>query len=120
DGSQLQIDNVLGAQRFRGGLLALSSNIGHYDRERFTVIPEVGLNVGYELSEHCRLTVGYNFLYWSSVVRPGDQIDRNVDVTLIPNFIASDLPTGQRRPAPLLQKTDFWAQGLSVGVEIKW
>jgi hypothetical protein len=120
DGNQLQIDNVLGPQRFVGGLLALDTNSGHRDRERFAAVPEVGLNVGYRVTDNLRLTLGYNFLYWSNVVRPADQIDRNLDVTRIPNFVTKDMPTGLIRPAPLFQSTDFWAQGLSVGVEVRW
>jgi hypothetical protein len=120
DGSQVQTDNVLGTRSFQGGLLALPTNIGNFTRNRFTVVPEVGLNVGYQLTEHMRFVVGYSFLYWSSVVRPGGQIDRNLDATNIPNFITADLPTGQRRPAALLQATDFWAQGINFGLEIRY
>src|SRR5262249_48125958 len=32
---------------FRGGLLALNSNIGRFTQDRFAVLPELGLNVGY-------------------------------------------------------------------------
>jgi hypothetical protein len=120
NGSQLLIDNQLGPQRFQGGLLALPTNIGRQSRERFAVVPEIGLKAGYQVTKCLRLTLGYDFLWWSSVVRPGEQIDRGIDSTRIPNFITNDQPTGQRRPAPLFQATDFWAQGLSVGLEIRF
>src|SRR5262249_43914626 len=58
-----------------GGLLALPTNSGRFERSEFTVVPEVGLNVGLQVTNHLRAYVGYNFLYWSSVARPGDQID---------------------------------------------
>ncbi len=103
-----------------GGALALSTNSGRFTRDRFSVVPEFGATLGYDVTDWWRLTVGYNFLYLSSVVRPGDQIDRVVDVTNIPNFQSGVRPTGLARPAPTLRDTDFWAQGVSFGMEFRW
>ncbi len=119
-GNQAQIDNVLGTRTFSGGLLALSTNSGHFRTDRFAVLPEFGLKVGYQFTDHLRLTLGYDVLYWSSVVRPGGQIDRNLDTTLIPNFRTADVPTGQAHPMVLMRETDFWAQGLTVGLEFRY
>jgi len=72
------------------------------------------------VTDWCRLSVGYNFLYCSSVLRPGNQIDRVLDETLIPNFGTGVAPAGQSRPAPILRGSDFWAQGLNFGVEFRF
>jgi hypothetical protein len=122
DGSQVFVGPDGRTQRFTGGLLALPSNIGTYQRGSFTVVPEITLNVGYQVTDHFRAFVGYNFLYWSSVVRPGQQIDRVLDETLIPNFniINPVPPAGQNRPAMPFEKSDFWAQGLNVGFELRY
>jgi hypothetical protein len=107
-----------------GGLLALPSNIGSYRHDSFSVVPEVGLNVGYQMTDHFKAFVGYNFLYWSNVVRPGDQIDRVIDVNNIPRFV--NVPPGTipavfpPRPAAQISETDFWAQGITLGVEYRW
>jgi hypothetical protein len=104
-----------------GGLLALPTNIGHFSRDRVSVVPEVGVNLGYQLTDHLRAYVGYNFLYWDRVVRPGAQIDRMLDVTQIPNFpVPGAVPTGQSRPLVPFKETDFWAQGLTFGLEFRW
>jgi hypothetical protein len=108
---------------FQGGLLALSTNIGRFERDRFSVIPELNLNVGYDVTEHIRLSMGYTFLYWSDVVRPGDQIDRVVDFTKVPSF--QPLPAGfpaapQNRPAVLFRENDFYAHGLNFSVLFKF
>jgi hypothetical protein len=58
---------------------------------------------------------GYTFLYWSSVVRAGDQID----LTVNPNLL-SDTPGGPARPSFAFHETGIWAQGLSLGVELAW
>jgi hypothetical protein len=104
-----------------GGLLALNSNIGRFARDRFAVVPELTLTAGYFLTENVQVTLGYNFLYWSSVVRPGDQIDRNLDVTRIPNFtLRTPVPAVPgapgAHPGVLFKDTDYWLQGLTVGL----
>jgi hypothetical protein len=102
----------------RGGLLALSSNSGNFDVNRFAVVPELGLKLGYQITPHLRATVGYEFLYWSNVVRPGDQIDTRVNPNLLPPPI---LPlAGPARPAPQLATTDLWLQGVSFGFEFRY
>src|SRR5438309_1388204 len=44
-----------------GGLLAQPTNIGHYSADRFAVVPELGLKLGYQVTAHMRLTAGYTF-----------------------------------------------------------
>jgi hypothetical protein len=117
-----------------GGLLALpGANIGRFTQDRFGVVPELGLTLGYQLTDAIKLTAGYNLIYWSSVLRPGDQIDRRLDITKIPDFLDRDAAgnfidpnTGQivkpvpGAPRPLLRETDFWAQGFTLGIEFRY
>jgi hypothetical protein len=105
-----------------GGLYALNSNIGTYSRDRFAVVPELGVTLGWFLTDHVQFTMGYNVMYWSNVVRPGDQIDRNLDVNRIPNFVVTPKPADVpgAHPEVLFKDTDFWAQGLSFGVRFTW
>ena len=101
----------------RGGLLALSSNIGTYNHNAFSVIPEVNLNLGYQITDHIRIFGGYSFLYWSNVVRSSDQINLAVNPTLLPNngpLAGAPSPVFQRR------ETDFWAHGFNVGIQMNW
>ncbi|MBX9582154.1 MAG: BBP7 family outer membrane beta-barrel protein, partial [Gemmataceae bacterium] len=122
-GSQLQGFPDGRVAQFQGGLLAQpGANIGTFGRDRFAVLPEVGVNVGYHVTNHCRVFVGYNFLYLSSVLRPANVIDPVVDAARVPNFLpggAAPLP-GTPRPAPQLNGTDFFAQGVSFGVQWTW
>ena len=104
---------------FNSGLLALSSNSGTFSRDRFAVVPEGTLKVGYQINNNLRAFVGYNFLYVSSVVRPGDQIDRVLNTNLIPPF-TPNAPAGPPRPLVPFKATDFWAQGLTFGVEWRY
>ena len=102
-----------------GGALALPSNIGHFTRSRVAVIPEVGATIGYYATDWMRVSVGYNFLYWSDVVRPGDQIDRNINTNQVPNFGVTPFNTNPP-PQRLFRSTDYWAQGLTFGVELNY
>jgi hypothetical protein len=99
-----------------GGLLALPSNIGRHTRDIFGVVPEVGLNVGYQVCNHVRVFAGYNFLYWNSVVRPGNEVDRMISTGMIPPPISG----GPMRPAFAFRGSEFWAQGATFGVEFRY
>ena len=103
-----------------GGLLAQGTNIGRYSKDQFAVLPEFGIKLGYDLTDHLRLYAGYNVLYLSSVVRAGDQIDNRVNGTQIPRFGGQTgvIAAGESRtPAVLFKTTDFWAQGANFGLE---
>jgi hypothetical protein len=100
-------------QNFVGGLLALPTNIGNYHRDSFAVIPEVGVSVGYQVTSHLRAKLGYSFLYWSSVARPGNEVNRLVNPTQLP----PNTLVGVAQPTFLFKSTDFWAQGINAGLE---
>jgi hypothetical protein len=103
-----------------GGLLATPTNIGEFQRDRFSVVPEVFVSLGYQLTPNLRVFAGYNFLYWTNVIRPGSEVDRVVDLAFVPNTGLNVLPTGLNRPAPQFRDVDFWAQGLSLGIDLRW
>ena len=84
------------------------------------MIPEIGLNVGFELFHHVRIYGGYNYMYWSDVVRPGDQLDRSINKAQLPSSLSFGPVTPPLRPATTLQATEFWAQGFNVGVAIRY
>ncbi len=104
---------------YPGGLLAAGPNLGTFRRDRFSVVPEVTFQVGYWLAPALQVYVGYNFMYWTSVWRPGDQIDRVVDLTFVPNAPAVP-PSGQFRPQPLFRESDLLVTGLQFGLEWRW
>ncbi len=97
-----------------GGLLTAPTNIGYHRDDQFTLIPQLGLELGYRLNCRLRAYVGYNLLYWAHVQRSADQIDTVVDPRNLPPPQAG----GTLHPAPQLNGNDFWAQGLNLGVEV--
>ncbi len=103
---------------FPSGILAQRTNIGRYKRNTFAVVPEVGVTLGYQLTPRLRLTLGYTLVYLSNVVRAGDQIDRDLNPNLFPP--EADPFSGPLRPEFAFRETDFWAQGFSVGGDLRW
>jgi hypothetical protein len=102
-----------------GGLLALSSNMGAASRNVFDVVPEIGLNVGYDITPRLRVFAGYSILYWGNVLRPGEQIDRQLDVNLIPNFPAAPAATSYH-PIKSDDEQSVWLQTFSFGISFRW
>lgn len=103
-----------------GGILALPSNIGNRTTNSFAVAPSIELKVGYLVTQNLRVHVGYNFIYLSQVLRPGQQIDRFVDPRQVPTFDQFDADFVAQRPRQPLAGSDFWAQGLEFGFELRY
>ncbi|MCI0700970.1 MAG: BBP7 family outer membrane beta-barrel protein [Planctomycetia bacterium] len=119
DGFQVRQRPGVPPMRFTGGLLAVGPNLGRFTSDHFSVVPEFTLNVGYWVTPRLRMFAGYNFLFWSNVIRPGDQIDRTIDLTFVPNAPVVP-PSGQNRPRPLFKQSDLSINGVQVGLEWRW
>jgi hypothetical protein len=105
------------AQTAVGGLFALPSNIGRFEADQFGVVPQGQARLGWQPVRWVRGWVGYDFLYWSQVLRPGSQVDLRVNPAQVPTDPGF---TGARSSPPAAQfnRTDFWAQGLLFGAEL--
>ncbi len=105
----------------QGGLYAQPTNIGRVEQARFTYLPTVDLKFGWCLTSRLVATIGYNGTYWSSVARPGDQINQAITVSQVPS-LATFGPTLAPNVFPQhhVVATDFWAQGLTAGLEIRF
>jgi hypothetical protein len=120
DGGSLLIKPTLAQTVAPGGIFALPSNIGGYSRDVFTVVPEVGINLGLRFTERLSGYVGYNFLYIGNVARPGNQIDRAVNVNNVPTDNLFGTPGGPARPAFNFQGSDYWAHGINIGLNFQY
>jgi hypothetical protein len=100
------------------GVFAQPSNEGHNAGNHFAYVPEGKVKVGYDLTPWLTLTVGYDILYYSNVVRPTDQIDRNIPKGQ--TFQQASPTISSTSPAKYFNTTDFYAQGLSVGLNARF
>ena len=93
-----------------GGFLAQSTNIGTFEQDDFAVIPELSATIGFNITERLKATAGYTFIYWSRVARASEQIDRDLNLPAVPG-------PNTLRPQFAFATTDFWAQGVNLGLE---
>jgi hypothetical protein len=90
---------------FSGGNFA-TQQIGRYWTDRFALAPQAQLKIGYQITPWMRAEVGYDFLFLSSVARPGNQIDNTFD--------------GVSHPSVPLTGSSYWAQGLNLGLQFRF
>jgi len=109
-------------QTFAGGYFAHPSNIGRNTRTVFAVVPEVGLNVGFQITPSVSVQAGYTLLYASDVVRPGDQVDRRINTSQSVSWVGEPPATlvGPASPSAGFQASSFWAQAVSLGLSVRF
>jgi hypothetical protein len=91
-----------------GGLFSGPNNLGDHSNNQFTLVSELGVTVRYQWGRYVTTSLGYTLLHASNVVRPGEEIDRA-------------RTTSGTRPTFLgFQSTDFWAQGVNVGLLLQY
>lgn len=98
--------------QFPEGFLALSTNIGNHRRTVFSVVPEIGFSLGIKPIEGLRVFMGYSFMYWNKVVRPGRQVNLNLN----PNLFPPPIGGGPAEPSFSFHNSDFWKQTLNFGI----
>ena len=100
---------------FGSGTFALNTNTGRYERDVTAVIPEAQFTFTFLWRENVSLNLGYAFSYWSDVVTATDSIDRNVNSSQF-----QDNPLfGSGDPQFTLRDTDFWVQGMTIGITLE-
>lgn len=99
-----------------GGLLTQTSNLGTHRDGYVSSACELGLKLRRRLTTNTSLMLGYSWFLLSHVERAGEQIDLGVNVTQIPpgNLV------GAARPAFPGEKSSFWTQGLTFGLEARF
>jgi hypothetical protein len=103
-----------------GGLLALpGTNIGHFVRSEGQLVPELNLNLAYEINDRMRFHIGYSFLYMDNVWRASDRIDTTINPAFVPNnpTPGSTVPA---RPTPLELRTEYYLHGFNAGLEFRF
>ena len=117
DGSTAITNSNGATTNYVGGLLTQPSNIGRYELNKFATVTEVGLKAGVQVTENLRVYAGYNFLYWSDVVRTGGVIDLRVNASQIPPRLNQ---TGALYPRFEPKYTDYWAHGIVIGAQFRY
>ena len=85
-----------------GGFYTNPNNIGTFDSCGFSVVPQVEFKLGYDVTRNLRVTIGYDAMYWTNVLRPGNQIS---------NVIGA---------GPLNNGSNVWVNGFNAGLQYRW
>jgi hypothetical protein len=126
-------------ETLKGGIFAQKTNIGTYHRQAFAAVLDANIQANLKVLRYFELNAGYSFLWISALARPGKQIDRKINPTLTALADASRetvgtqlAPTpfgmpgpaqpkqGAKRPEFSLKNSDFWIQGLTVGMTARF
>lgn len=102
-----------------GGILALPSNSGTFTSTDFSFVSEGNIALSCQLNSHMRIFSGFNFIYWTNVLRPGDATTNAVDkrqIPIDPSYTANVTYNGPNPPS--LVHRDFFTRGLFFGFEI--
>ncbi len=118
-GVQHRVQPGQARETFNGGLLAAGPNLGRFVNERISVVPEGNASIGWNITTRLKAYVGYNVVVWTNVARPGDQIDRTVDLRFVPNA-PQLVPTNVERPSVPFIRADFLVHGLQFGMQGRW
>ncbi len=109
-----------GAGSVVGGVLANAGNIGVHTHDRFTVIPEFGGNLGIAVTKYMTLYTGVSAMYFSDIVRPGDQVNpvvSSASIPFSPNYGTVGAP---RSPNFVLRETSHWLGGVNFGFRLQY
>lgn len=101
------------------GLYAQPGNAGVHSRTKFAVLPEVTLNLNYNLGNNAAIFVGYNVLWLNNVVRVGGAIDTNVNDANI-RYIANPTAGNAAGPAVIFRDETFWLHGINLGLRLEY
>ena len=94
------------------GLLALPSNIGVYERDEFSIVPELNVGVAYNITSSLSASIGYSVVYWSDIYYASQVIDTTINPTQVTGGLVGT-------NAPVFSWADsksFWTQGLNFGL----
>ncbi len=123
--------NIAGATRFVDagierivpfGAFALEPNSGNFSSREFAYVPEGNFKIGYQWTQRLSTYIGYDILYISKVVRPGDQVNPVINPTLLPiaQVFNPQFPFGPPQPSLLFDKSDFFLHGFQFGMSFRY
>jgi hypothetical protein len=115
-GSRTNTINGVSAAPTDGFVYALPTNSGMQNQSAFSAIPELQCRLGYDVTRHIQLYAGYDYFYWSNVLRPGNAVDSVINTS---QRNGQSL-VGAPRPEPIMSPSGIWAQGMTFGVELKY
>jgi hypothetical protein len=112
------LTNAAGVTTYQSGGLFVPPGLSQIDRGEVGFMSEINVRVAYRITQRWVASAGYTFLYWGNVIRPGSQVNPAIDPRTVPQSLSFNPAV---TPAPFqLHATDYWAQGLTFGLEYRY
>ena len=102
-----------------GGFYANLAATGERSENRFAVLPEGSLQLGYQMTSWLNVFGGYQVMYLSSVARPGDQVDRNINVNNLPT-VPTYTSRGLTKTVAGVNESDLFIHGFTFGLTLTY
>lgn len=96
------------------GLLARNTNGRPFEDDTFVILPEVAINMAYQLRPGLDFNVGYNYMMLPKVAQAGQQINDNLAVNL------SDPLVGRLDPQLNFDERKYWLHSLGLGLQLRY
>jgi hypothetical protein len=103
-----------------GGFYSSLANIGDRATDRFGVVVDLNLAIRFAVCQTVGVSVGYNFLDWTGVLRASDQLPGAINPAASPVLN----PAGAAL-VPVIRDRDvtvssLWMHGVNFGVDFRW
>jgi hypothetical protein len=92
------------------GFLVQASNRGRITTDNFCLATPSRITLDYHVTDGLTAYIGYDYIYLTTVVRPGNQVDAAFQT--VGNTVV--------RPVGGFNRTDFWANSFIAGVSFKF
>lgn len=100
------------------GVFAQPANQGRTSKDEFTVVPELQIKIGFAPTSWLNATISYDYLYFGSTLRPGDQLNRSVPKGQ--TFQQGGPVSSTTSPVRLFNPSSFHAHGVSFGLDFRY
>lgn len=101
-----------------GGVNALVSNIGIFPTREWTVLPEIGVTLGWQARSNLRFRLGYSALFLNDIARADDHVDPFINPNLFPP--ATKFPVATDRPFFIPNSAAVTIHSISIGAELTY
>jgi hypothetical protein len=104
-----------------GGILNGQADLCKVRKDRFAILPEGNVNLGYNVTSNFRINVGYNFLYINRVVRPHSiTTPQNLNLNQVPTSPTFGTAAPGAPQRDLFNDTDFYLHGFNFGFQLSF
>lgn len=113
---QTNVDNQIVLQPI--GLFAETTNSGKFKNNQIAFVPEFKAKLAYQVNKLIRPFIAYEVIYVSKVIRPGRQIDREINQSQNTLLGGDGVLSGKPSPSVSFKNNSMYMQMLSAGVDL--